>query len=149
MALELVNGRSTGSLVVRVVAWGCLGALLAAELLAYTLHFHTGALLPDADWWAQFLRAMPYVLRFGMAAFAATLLLGHADLWDELRTCGYHEGRVYRRGAFLAGHLAALGVFLWLSGVVLSGDLAGSSRFPSGWAAVWTLAGATALACGV
>jgi exosortase E/protease (VPEID-CTERM system) len=145
MSLELGKAPA-GELPPLIIArWVGLAALLAAELLAYTLHFHTGALPPDSGWSVQFLRAMPYVLRFGMAAVAAAVLLGHADLWDELQSCSAPTGRVYRFCAFLAGHLAVLALFLWLSGVVLSGDLARSSRSPLGWTAAWSLAGAAVL----
>jgi exosortase E/protease (VPEID-CTERM system) len=146
VSLDLGKAPSTQSPLLSIACWAGLGLSLSAELLVYTLHFHTGALSPDADWWAQFLRAMPYVLRFGMAALAATLLLAHADLWDEFQNCGSPANRVYHFSVFLAGHLATLVLFLWLSRVVLSGDLMGSSRFPYGWVAAWSIVGAMVVA---
>jgi exosortase E/protease (VPEID-CTERM system) len=129
-----------------IACWIGLGALLVAELLAFTMHFHTGALPADVAWWAQILRAMPYILRFGMAAGAATLLFGHAELWSELRHRAASPDRAYRRSAFLVGHVILLLLFLWLSAVVFAGDLALWSSFPPAWTAAWFIAGAASLA---
>ena len=68
-----------------LLRWLVLVALLIGEVLLLTLRFDTGTLRGQSGWWATLLGESNLLLRLLIAVAAATLLLGGASLWSDVR----------------------------------------------------------------
>ena len=122
-----------------------LVALLVAELLAMSFRFDTGILTGREQGWARLLGQSNHLLDLAIVTAVGVLLCSGARLREELvRQAVLLEGS-RRWWAYLAGHLAALGVFTALTALLLSG---GSRSIDSAevWLGAWVVAGVATLA---
>jgi exosortase E/protease (VPEID-CTERM system) len=128
-----------------LVRWAALLALLVAEVVLLTLRFDMEVIRQEPGAWAAVLRPAPLLLRLAIAVGAATLLLGGRSLGEELRQGAGTDGGLARGWPFLLGHLALLGAFAGLTGLLLGGGGA-ALPFPLAAAVAWWLVGGAALA---
>jgi len=122
--------------------WVVLTALLVLEILVVSLRFDAGT-IPEADaWWLKLLRhgILPRVV---IAAVVLLLILGGAQLRQELQRVPAQARRPRHLWLCLAGHLLALTAFVLLTAVVFEGDVQASGQADLAFAA-WAAAG---LAC--
>ncbi|HTU91350.1 MAG TPA: exosortase E/protease, VPEID-CTERM system [Gemmataceae bacterium] len=119
--------------------WLILIALLIVEVLLLTLRFDTESLDGQSGWWARLLGKSPLLIRFVIAVAAATLLLGGASLWEQLRRLPVLPISFRTTGLPFLGHLAALGAFVAVTTLLLEGDADASSK--SVWTILWVVFG--------
>lgn len=133
-----------------LIRWGCLAALLLAELLALTLRFDVASLHSHGEWWAELIRQCHNLVQWGSLVGLATLALAVPQL---ARPSAHLQTASDRKWpAFLSAHLIAFVAFgLWtawvLEGGAADGPFAGVAVL--GWMA-WAgvtlgLAAATAV----
>jgi exosortase E/protease (VPEID-CTERM system) len=116
--------------------WGCLGALLVAEVLALTLRFDTDTLHGQQGLWPDLLRQAHHLPHLGVAVLAALLLFAGRRLREELRQALAFRQGTFPAWPFLLGHLAAFLAFARTTAVLLEGHVCSSSH--SGiWVAGW------------
>lgn len=127
-----------------ITRWICLVALATAELIALAVRFDTESLLAQQGWWAQAVGQSHIVPELGIVAAAATVLLGGARLWGELRQLSDCINRPRWFWACLVGHLVALAGFVQLARVVLEGGLEKAAH-PGAWVAAWAGVGLVTL----
>jgi exosortase E/protease (VPEID-CTERM system) len=125
--------------------WVCLAGLLLAEVLVLGSRFSTAGLAGVDGWWAELLRQGRILPRLSVAVGVAVLLFASSRLREALREASEEDRCPRLWGPFLCGHLLSLAGFVWLTTVVLEGNV-GLSRYPAAWVAAWALAGLTSLA---
>jgi exosortase E/protease (VPEID-CTERM system) len=128
-----------------VVRWVGLAAVLLGEVLLLSLRFDTGAVGAEKVWWAVLLVEAKNLFRLGVTVAATTLLFGGVSLWQALWRDGSPMSGRHPWWAYLLGHFAALGLFTWLTAVVLEGDLRLTSAYPAAWVGAWFTAGVAVL----
>lgn len=119
-----------------------LTALPIVEVLLLTLRFDTGALRGQSGWWVELLGESPLLVRFVIAVLAATLLLGGASLWEEVRRLPFPSLSFRTIGLPFLGHLAALSAFAAVTALLLEGDAVGPSKTIS--MVLWMMLGLSA-----
>lgn len=109
------------------------------EVLLLTLRFDTGVLDGQSGWWVTLLDESPLLFQLIIAVTAATLLLGGASLWDEVRRLPALSLSIRTNGLPLLGHCAALVGFSAVTALLLEGNDALSAK--SAWTILWVVLG--------
>ena len=121
--------------------WAGLLVLLIAEVLLLSLRFDTEAVRTSGAWWALIIVQAKQAFRLALTVAVATLLFGGRAIGIELRRQDSPSATGYRWWLFLAAHGVALGLFTWLTVIVLEQDLPSSSGVPGVWVGAWLGAG--------
>lgn len=116
-----------------------LAALPIVEVLLLTLRFDTGALRGQSGWWVELLGESPLFVRFVIAVLAATLLLGGASLWEEIRRLPVPSLSFRTIGLPLLGHFVALSAFAAVTAQLLEEKAFGPSK--TIWMVLWMMLG--------
>lgn len=119
-----------------------LAALPILEVLLLTLRFDTGVLRGQSGWWAELLDESPLLVRLVIAVVAATLLVGGASLWAEVRRLPVPSFSWSAIGLPFLGHLIALAAFSSVTALLLEGSTAVSSK--PVWTVLWMMLGLSA-----
>ncbi len=120
--------------------WGVLIALLLGEMVLVTMLYDATAIESGLGWWADWIGNSREILRFGTAAFVASLLLRGARLRESWAShFGVEQAQSSSIWIPLAAHLAAFAVFLRLTSFVLGRNLPLTSH-PGLWALAWIIA---------
>jgi exosortase E/protease (VPEID-CTERM system) len=99
--------------------WSVLVALLIIEVLLLTLRFDTGTLRGQSGWWAVLLGQSNLLLRLVIAIVAATLLLGGAPLWSDIRRLSAVPLKFKTIGIPLILHLCSFAAFARITAYLL------------------------------
>jgi hypothetical protein len=126
--------------------WIALIALLLAELLALTVSFDGGSLARGVGSWSSWLGRSSEVQRVAIAAVVATFVFGGGRLRAEWLRQVDADHRPRRFWSPLLLHLAAFGLFAWVTAFVFQQGLDHSAS-PGGWAFTWLMTGLAAFAC--
>jgi hypothetical protein len=103
--------------------WLVLLGLLIGEVLLLTLRFDTGTLRGQSGWWAELLGESNLLLRLVIAVVAATLLLGGASMWDNIRRLHVQPVSFRTTGTPLIAHLLAFIAFAGVTAMLLEGNV--------------------------
>ena len=125
--------------------WAALIALLLGEIIALTVSFDRASIARGAGWWSSLLVRSSQLLQVAVATVVAALLFGGSRLRAELLRHLDQEVRSHRLWLPLLTHLAAFGLFAWITTFVFGGRLLHSAH-PGGWAVAWFGTGLVALA---
>jgi exosortase E/protease (VPEID-CTERM system) len=123
--------------------WACLGGLLLAEVVGFTLRFDSGS-LSSTGWWAA-------PLQYSSQAFKLVSLIGFSTLglgWVWFRREVRHrfaQDRLPMWRPALVGHLIAVALFFLLTVQVLETD-AVASPGAAVWVVTWMTVGCVTLA---
>jgi CAAX prenyl protease-like protein len=124
-----------------LLRWLLLAALLIGEVLLLTLRFDAGTLPEQSGWWADLLRDSHLLLQLVIATAAATLLLGGAVLWDEVRQLPAPLLSLRTSGILFLGHLTVLALFTGVTTLLLEGDAVVLPK--PAWTILWLVLGLT------
>jgi exosortase E/protease (VPEID-CTERM system) len=117
---------------------------LVGEALWLSIRFDAQALVDHPTWIARAIGLAPHVARLVISIFATTALLGHRSVAQGVRQFASRAHQPLKL-AFLAGHLAALAVFIRLSLTVFDADFAVLDDGRR-WALAWLISAAIAVA---
>lgn len=116
-----------------------LAALLIGEVLLLTLRFDTSSLKGQSGWWAVLLGESNLLPRLVIAVAAATLLLGGASLWQDVRRLSISPLCWRTIGALVLAHLTAFAAFAAVTALLLEGNAPVLSK--PAWTIVWIVLG--------
>jgi exosortase E/protease (VPEID-CTERM system) len=131
-----------------LIRWAALLGLLLIELAGLTTAFEmdVSLLVRDARWWTALVVSAAYLLPMGIASAGAVLILGRGRLRDDLAALSERRPESDRAWPWLVGHLAALAVFVLVTGLITRGALEVSAH-PGFWALFWAAAGSVVFGC--
>lgn len=122
--------------------WLLLAALPIVETLMLTLRFDTATLRGQSGWWVVLLDESPLLFRLIIAVTAATLFLGGASLWKEIRQLPVPPLSFRTTGVPLLAHLTALTSFTAVTALLLEGEAVVLSK--PAWTVLWVGLGVSA-----
>lgn len=121
-----------------LVRWGCLSALLVAEVFALTLRFDTASLEKGNSWLISLAGKSPVLPQLLLAVFTASALIAGTTLLKHLRT---HTDLIKNSkglGKPLILHLSCFALLYWISLRLFSGNIDVLNSFF--WPIAWILA---------